>query len=177
MYSRRQLGYQCNSSQHLLCHNDNDVFHLVVAVHSQLGSNLTDNHTGQRLMGLWVPELQNPKICLFENFVILNLDEKRMNSSVLAKADGLRHHNCVCSCMPQTTRPPLCRETIVFILFLYLHFFCLWFVWVENGKSLSDNKFVISNTKYRWWHGGHLVRGEGGRVKLKLLILFMVGCH
>ena len=41
---------------------DNDVFHLVVAVHPQLGSDLTNNDTRQRLMALRVPELQKSNV-------------------------------------------------------------------------------------------------------------------
>ena len=45
---------------------DNDVFHLVVAVHGHLGSDLTNNNTGQRLMALWVSELQKTNSSFFE---------------------------------------------------------------------------------------------------------------
>ena len=41
---------------------DDDVFHLVVAVHPQLGSDLTNNDTRQRLMALRVPELQKSNV-------------------------------------------------------------------------------------------------------------------
>ena len=44
---------------------------LVVAVHPELGSDLTDNHTGQRLVGRRVPQLKKIKsIKLF--FVFFN---------------------------------------------------------------------------------------------------------
>ena len=73
-------------------------------------SNLTDNDSGQRLMALWVPELQNETNSnSFEIFceIPTNLDEKRMNPSVSAETDGSCHHNRVCGRVPQTAWPPL----------------------------------------------------------------------
>ena len=44
----------------------NDTFNdLVVAVHPELGSDLTDNHTGQRLVGRRVPQLKKIKSFFF----------------------------------------------------------------------------------------------------------------
>ena len=39
-------------------HNEDDKLDLVVAVHPQLGPNLTNNNTFQGLVGLRVPQLQ-----------------------------------------------------------------------------------------------------------------------
>ena len=87
-------------------HDQDDKLDLVVAVHAKLGPNLTNNNTFQGLVGLRVPQLQK-KDLISGKQKQLNLDEERMNPTILTKADSFRHHHGISGRVTKSPRPPL----------------------------------------------------------------------
>ena len=87
-------------------HDQDDKLDLVVAVHTKLGPNLTNNNTFQGLVGLRVPQLEK-KDLISRKQKQLNLDEERMNPTILTKADSFCHHHGISGRVTKSPRPPL----------------------------------------------------------------------